>query len=570
VSGVLDILIYNAIAFGIELILLLLIIYVGLTLILRLSSRIATWSFLKIDDETKKTWGQRAKRRSHILAAIVGLLLVICNLVLSFLKINTFSAGRTYLASISLSDLIPIGIGLGKVVGIICAALILNWILQKSLKSGHTYLHKAKFLQKRNDEVDELTDRFKILVKYLVMAGALLLSAYILGISQTWQSYLRFLAFGIVAFYGSRLIVQVVHLTIDVLFSFSGKLAQVESPLKYLGGLQHLLPLTKRAIEYFIYVGAATLVFSQVTARLAKLGAITVRVIAIFFISRVVIEVCRLFINEFFLAPAAEDDSETNRQAKQRQTLAPLVLSVLRYSVYFAALVMVLREAGIDPMPLLAGAGILGIAIGLGAQTFIMDIVSGVFIIFENLFFVGDFIECAGVEGYVEEVGIRISRIRDRAGKLHSIPNGEIRKVASHSKEFVNAVVDVNIAYEANIEDAVRVLEELGEQLDNDNPNVLSPTSVVGILEFGGSEVVLRTSTQVKPAMDFQVANELRRRIKEKFDKENIEIPYARRVIIFKRDEEESAAMETDDQQIHKPLPEAMKPTDSSHDVDQD
>ena len=447
-NGVLDILIYNALAFGIELVLLLLIIYIGLTLILRLSRRITTWSFLKIGAETHETWNRRIKRRSHVFAAIVGLLLVICNLVLSFLKINTFSAGRMYLASISLSDLIPIGIDLAKVVGIIFAALILNWVLQKSLKSGRAQLHKAKSLQKRHDEVDELMDRFRILVKYVVMTVALLVSAYILGISQTWQSYLRFLAFGIVAFYGSRLMVQLVHITIDVLFSFSGKLAQVESPLKYLGGLQHLLPLTKRAAEYFIYVGAATLVFSQVTARLAKLGAITVRVIAIFFISRVVIEVCKLFINEFFLAPTDDEEPEMARQAKQRQTLAPLVLSLLRYAVYFAALVMVMREAGINPMPLLAGAGILGIAIGLGAQTFIMDIVSGFFIIFENLFFVGDFIECAGVEGYVEEVGIRITRVRDRTGKLHSIPNGEIRKVASHSQGFINAVVDVNIAYE--------------------------------------------------------------------------------------------------------------------------
>jgi len=548
VNEVFDVLLYNALAFGIELVLLILIIYTGLTLILRLSRRVATFSALKIDAEAQKAWNQRIKRRSHVLVAVVGLLLLICNLVLSFLKINMLSAARAYLVEVSLADLVPIGIALIKVIGIICTALILNWVLQKSLEFGRARLQKAKFLQKRLDEVNELLNRLKILIKYTVMMGALLGSAYILGAPPAWLPYLRFLAFGIVAFYGSRLIVQVAHLVIDMLFGLSGKFAQVESPLKYLSSIQHLSPLTKRAVEYFIYVAAATLVFSQITDRLTKLGSIAIRIIAIFFISRVVIEICKLFINEFFLAEI-DSDSEITRQVKQRQTLAPLTFSLLRYAIYFTAIVMVLREVGIDPTPLLAGAGILGIAAGLGAHSLVTDIVSGFFIIFENLYFVGDFIECAEVEGYVAEVGIRITKIRDRAGKLHAIPNGEIRKVASHSKEFVNAVVDVGVAYEVNIENAVRVLEEVGEQLRDDNSSVLIPTRVVGVLEFGSSEIVLRTSTRVKPAMDFGVANELRRRIKEAFDRENIEIPYARRVIIFQRDGEDRATMEAHAQQ---------------------
>ena len=564
----LGVLLYNALAFGIELVLLILIIYTGLMLILRLSSRVAAWSALKVDAEAQKAWNRRIKRINHILVAVVGLLLLICNLLLSLLKINTLFTARTYLIEVSWADLIPIGIALIKVIGIICAALILNWVLQKSLEFGRARLQNAKVLQKRLDEANELLNRFKILVKYSVITGALLGSAEILGVPLTWQPYLRFLAFGIVAFYGSRLIVQVAHLTIDTLFGFSGKLAQVESPLKYLGSLQHLSPLTKRAVEYFIYVTATTLVFSQITDRLTKLGSTAIRIIAIFFISRVLIEVCKLFINEFFLAPA-DGESEITSQIKQRQTLAPLVLSLLRYAIYFAAIVMVLREAGIDPTPLLAGAGILGIAVGLGTQALVTDIVSGFFIIFENLYFVGDFIECAGVEGYVEEIGVRVTKIRDRAGKLHAIPNGEIRKVASHSKEFVNAVVDVGVAYEVNIENAIRVLEKAGEQLCDGNSSVLAPTRVVGVLEFGSSEIVLRTSTQVKPAMDFEVANELRRHIKEAFDRENIEIPYARRVIIFQRDEDDRAAVEASTEQARQSLPEAAMRTTLSEDVDQ-
>ena len=566
-SEVLDVLIYNAFAFGIELILLILISYIGLTLILRLSNRITTLSAIKIDADTQQAWKRRIKRTSRVLVAVVGLLLLICNLVLSFLKINTLSIARTHLTEVSLTDLIPIGIALIKVIGIIFVALILNLVLQKSLEFGRTRLQNIQSLQKRLDKINELLTRFKTLIKYLVMMGALLVSAAILGVPSIGLRYLRFLTFGIVAFYGSRLIVQVAHLTIDLMFGFSGKFAQLESPLKYIGSLQDLSPLIKRSIEYFVYVGAATLVFGQLTAKFAQMGSMAIRIIAIFFISRVVIEVCTLFINEFFLAPT-DSESEITKQSQQYQTLAPLVLSLLRYAVYFAALVMVLREVGINPTPLLAGAGVLGIIVGLGAQTLVTDIVSGFFIIFEHLYFVGDFIECAEVEGYVEELGIRITQIRDRAGKLHTIPNGEIRKVASHSKEFVNAVVDVSIAYEVEIKKAIRVLEEAGKKLFDENSNVLAPTRVIGVMEFGGSEMVLRTSTRVKPAMDFEVSNELRQRIKESFDQENIEIPYARRVIIFQSEKDSRAAMEAYDQKTRQFLPGETH-TNPPEDIDQ-
>ena len=559
-SEVIDVLIYNALAFGIELTLLILVVYTGLTFILRLSHRITKWSAIKIDDEVQQAWNRRVKRASRIAIAVIGLLLLIFNLILSLLKINALSTMWAYLTGISLADLVPIGIALIKVSGIIGAALLLNLVLQKALEFGRSRLQGIKFLQRRLDEINELLKRFKLLIKYSVMMGAILSSAYILDVPAAWQPYLRFLAFGIVVFYGSRLLVQIIPLAIDILFSFSSKFAQIESPLKYLGSLQHLSSLTKRAVEYFIYAGAATLAFGQLTARVISWGNIAIRIIAIFFISRVLVEVCALFINEFFLAPA-DEEVEITRQIQQRQTLAPLVLSVLRYAIYFAALIMVLREAEIDPTPLLAGAGILGVAVGLGAQTLVTDIVSGFFIIFENLYFVGDFIECAGVEGYVEEIGVRITKIRDRAGKLHAIPNGEIRKVASHSKEFVNAIVDISIAYEADIEKVVHALEKAGEQLFDENTNVLAPTRVVGILEFGGSEIVMRTSTRVKPAMDFEVANEFRRRIKEIFDREDIEIPYARRVIIFQREGDRQAAVEEYAQQ-RQSLPDSTTPPD--------
>src|SRR6185369_3247090 len=160
------------------------------------------------------------------------------------------------------------------------------------------------------------------------------------------------------------------------------------------------------------------------------------------------VEVCILFINELFITKAPE---EAAGNLQRRKTLVPVAEGLLRYGIYFTAIIMALREASIDPTPLLAGAGVLGVAVGLGAQAFVGDIVAGFFILFENLLLVGDLVEVSSVKGKVEEIGVRITKIRDDAGVLHAIPNGEVRKVANHSKAYVNAVIDVHIPYEEDV-----------------------------------------------------------------------------------------------------------------------
>lgn len=558
-ESILDSLTYNTIAFGIELVLLLLISVVGFGITLRFIRRILSVPALKMSAESQDTWIGRLRRSNRTIVGSIILLLLLGNLVLSFLDINTVSTTRDYatqyvqtylerhddgIASdqnqylLFLRLILPhIALGSLKLVGIHVAAIFLGVILKRGIRAGHKRLQQVAWLQEELPTIQELLERLSILIKYTLFMLALFLSALVVGVPALWLLRIRFLVYGVIAFYAARLIVGVAHLTLETLFRFSDFFTNFENPLKYLGSLQHLLPLTKRSVEYFVYVGAATWVAREIDPSIwiARFGNIAIRIIAIFFISRVLIEVCTLFLYEFFI-DRAEEEEQVTRASQQRQTLAPLMASMLRYGIYFAAMMMVLKEAGINPTPLLAGAGILGVAAGLGAQTLVTDIVSGFFILFENLFLVGDFIECAGVEGFVAEIGIRVTRIRDRSGVLHSVPNGEIRKIASHSDQYVNAIVDVGIAYEADLEKATRVLGELGVAMHEEHPDVLEPTVVVGVMDFGESEILIRTRTRVSPAKDFDVSNLLRRRIKQAFDRESIEIPYARRVLIFKND----------------------------------
>ena len=175
---------------------------------------------------------------------------------------------------------------------------------------------------------------------------------------------------------------------------------------------------------------------------------------------------------------------------------------------------------------------------GLGAQALINDMVSGFFILFEEHFLVGDFIKVGEAEGVVEAIDLRTTRVRDNAGRLHIVRNGQINELVNYSKDYTNAVVEVGVAYESDLNEVFDVLVETGKTLKAENAMVLEPTAVKGLDNFGESELTLRLVTRVKPGCHLQVERDLRKRIKEAFDLSGIEIPYARRVLIMQTAEE--------------------------------
>lgn len=219
----------------------------------------------------------------------------------------------------------------------------------------------------------------------------------------------------------------------------------------------------------------------------------------------------------------------------KRKTLAGLLKSIIRYVTYFVAAVNILEIVGINTASLLTAAGIGGLAVGFGAQNLVKDIISGFFIIFEDQYSVGDYVETAGLAGTVDEIGLRTTKLRDFGGQLHIIPNGEITKVTNHSRGVMRARVNVSIAYEEDLNRALVLLDEVCRKVKGQREDIVEGPSVLGVSDLGTSEIVVTIIARTVPMQQWSVERELRRAILDKFEQAGIEIPYPRRVYIKKR-----------------------------------
>jgi small conductance mechanosensitive channel len=298
--------------------------------------------------------------------------------------------------------------------------------------------------------------------------------------------------------------------------------------------ISHLVPLLRRTLDAILIVFVATLVVRQIEpiADLAEWGPRLISVIAIAFLARVLAEVLRLGTNELLLGREGLEAEARQR----RETLVPLIESGSQYLIYFGAALMILERLAIDSTPFLAGAGIIGLAVGLGAQNLVNDVVSGFFVLFEDYYLVGDYVQIGDSEGIVERIDLRTTRIRDNDGRHHIIRNGQVDTVVNYSKRYTYAVVEVGVAYESDLSQVTAALLDAGRELAAANADVLEPTVVKGLIDFGESELRFRTVTRVRPGAHLAVQNQLRQRIKDIFDQREIEIPYPKRVLVVKNE----------------------------------
>src|SRR5262245_42209294 len=237
-----------------------------------------------------------------------------------------------------------------------------------------------------------------------------------------------------------------------------------------------LLPTFRMCLEYALWVALIALAIWQIESlsRLAGWGPKLIEVIGVFFLGRVAVELARHEVDRRMLAP--DDLDEMTR--RRRATIAPLVRSALSYAIYFGTAVLVLAALGFNPMPFLAGAGVLGLVIGFGAQSLINDVVSGFFILFENIYLVGDSIEAAGARGVVEAIEFRTTKIRDIGGRLHIVRNGDVKQVINYSKDYTIAIVPVDVSYDADLRSVFSILREAGYRLHRENADVLADTEI--------------------------------------------------------------------------------------------
>jgi moderate conductance mechanosensitive channel len=285
---------------------------------------------------------------------------------------------------------------------------------------------------------------------------------------------------------------------------------------KYYDHLRALLPTFRACLEYALWVGVGSLVLAQLAPmqELAAWGPRVIQGIAIFFAGRVLIELGRLEIEHRMLP--AEGLEETER--RRRATMIPLVRSAFGYAVYFGTAILILGLLGFNPMPFLAGAGLLGLVIGFGAQSLINDVVSGFFILFENIYLVGDMVEVGSAKGVVEAIEFRTTKVRDAEGRVHVIRNGDMKPVINYSKEYGVAIVAVEVPYEADLQRVFASLRQAGQRLRAERRDVLGETEIDGIAAFGPSAMTIRTSTRVTPGHHETIAAALRLLINETFE----------------------------------------------------
>lgn len=223
-------------------------------------------------------------------------------------------------------------------------------------------------------------------------------------------------------------------------------------------------------------------------------------------------------------------------QIKRANTLTHIVRDVVRIVIFFVGVMMILSEVGIDLKPLLAAAGLGGLAIGFGAQSLVKDLISGFFILLENSILVGDVVEVAGVSGVVEEIELRTIRLRDLSGNVHVVPNGVIDKVKNMTKDFSYYLFEIGVAYRENVDEVMTVLQDIAEELRRDPlfaDDILAPLDMLGVDKFADSAVIIKSRIKTVPLKQWRVGREMNRRIKQTFDAKGIEIPFPHQTIYW-------------------------------------
>lgn len=243
-------------------------------------------------------------------------------------------------------------------------------------------------------------------------------------------------------------------------------------------------------------------------------------------------------------AAFAERMTARNPTSTRLKTLLPFMMNGLRVIIITIAGLIVLSELGVNIAPLLAGAGVLGLAIGFGAQTLVKDVITGVFILMEDTLSVGDVVEVGAHAGLVEKITIRTVHLRDFDGNVHSLPFGEVQTIKNMSKHFAYAVVDVSIAYRENIDDALAVMAEVAQDMAENGPladTIIGPFEVVGVEGLKESSVWLRGRFKTRPLGQWNVRREFYRRIKAAFDARGFQVPYPHQTVYFGEDKKGGA-----------------------------
>ncbi|HUU12269.1 MAG TPA: mechanosensitive ion channel family protein [Terriglobia bacterium] len=311
---------------------------------------------------------------------------------------------------------------------------------------------------------------------------------------------------------------------------------------------QQLIQFIRRSIEVVAGVAAVFLVlqglgirgvtiltWERVVTWLSTHGVrIVLIVIGAYVLTRVIQQVTdRLHL---FVVPGEGPLAEVAEHRKRATTITRLLNIIATVAVISVAVLIVLRELNVDITPILAGAGILGLAVGFGAQNVVRDVISGLFIILEDQIRIGDVAIINGKGGLVENIRLRTVVLRGLDGTVHIIQNGAINELSNMTKGFSQYVIDVGVAYKEDTDRVTEVLKEVGAKLQEDPTyadKILAPLEILGVDDFADSAVIIKIRIKTAPIHQWTVGRELRRRIKKAFDEQGIEIPFPHLSVYF-------------------------------------
>lgn len=246
-------------------------------------------------------------------------------------------------------------------------------------------------------------------------------------------------------------------------------------------------------------------------------------------------------IEKHLLRKSQKEGEPPSESHKRVETIIRLLNQAFILTILIISLMVIINEIGIDIGPLIAGAGIIGLAVGFGAQNLVRDIISGLFIILENQIRVGDVAIINGTGGLVEKIKFRTIVLRDLSGVVHVFPNGTITTLSNLTNEWSAYVFDIGVAYKENTDRVIEIMKEVGDKMMQDpeyKKSMLEKPEIFGVDKFGDSSVVIKGRIKTKPISQWKVGREYLRRVKLAFDENNIEIPYPHRKIYFAENKE--------------------------------
>ena len=458
-----------------------------------------------------------------------------------------FSVFGFFFAEAALLLGLPVGgyTGLLRLLGLVITTMVVVFFLQNRVPV-------AAWIQGRGEvkRVGRLRDRFADIWHVLAVTYvATIYGVWVLGIEDGFQYLARATAITVVILVVARLIMIGLDRLVERGFAIRQEVRDRFPTLearanRYLPAMRLMLRWVVGLITALVLLetwgvdalGWLDTPFGKQLAESA-FSIIAVVVLALIFREAINISV------ERYLTQTDAEGNVIERSARIR-TLLPLFRKVVFTVLVVMLSLIVLSELGINIGPLLAGAGVVGLAVGFGAQTLVKDVITGLFILVEDTIAVGDYVDVGGHEGTVESLSIRTIRLRDPAGSVHTVPFSDVGTVLNYTKDFSNVVLNIGIAYRENVDEVMKVIEDLGREMAEDETlasDIITPLEVQGLQSLDDSAVVIRARIRVSAGTQWGMKREFNRRLKNRFDELGIEIPFPQRTITFGEDKEGNA-----------------------------